>query len=174
MSGAKVRNEDVVRCADGSPLSPAQAARRRWLAVMARASLAELEAIRDMIGGVIGEHATPRLLRQPEIGMTMLRGRMGGTGQVFNFGEVTMTRCTLQLADGRLGCAYMTGRKKSEARLAALIDALLQDPDHSERLTALAIDPLALEQAARARRRVDKSAPTKVEFFTLVRGENPA
>ena len=174
MREAGIKDDEIVRCRDGSPLSPAQAARRRWLAVLARASLAELEAIRGAIEGVIGDHAPPRLLRQPEIGMTMLRGRMGGTGQVFNFSEITMTRCTLQLADGRLGCAYMSGRKKNEARLAALIDALLQDPDHGERLIALAIDPLSAEQAARARQRVDKSAPTKVEFFTLVRGVNPA
>lgn len=174
MSGSGFREDDVVRCRDGSPLSPAQAARRRWLAVLARASLAELEAILGTIEGIIGNQAEPRLLRQPEIGMAMLRGRMGGTGQAFNFSEMTMTRCTLQLADGRLGCAYMAGRKQDEVRRAALIDALLQDPDHGDRLVALTIDPLAAQQAARARLRVARSAPTKVEFFTLVRGENPA
>ncbi|WP_303980003.1 phosphonate C-P lyase system protein PhnG [Dongia mobilis] len=174
MSGSGIRDDDVGHGRDGSPLSPVQAARRRWLVVLARASLAELEVIRGTIDGIIGDQMTPHVLRQPEIGMAMLRGRMGGTGQVFNFSEITLTRCTLQLADGRLGCAYMTGRRKNEARLAALIDALLQDPEHGETLIALTIDPLAAEQAERARRLVARSVPTKVEFFTLVRGENPA
>jgi len=174
MTESGIRDDDVARCRDGSPLSPAQAARRRWLAVLARASLEELAAIHATIEGVVSARTEPRFLRQPEIGMTMLRGRMGGTGQAFNFSEMTITRCTLQLADGRMGCAYIAGRKKDEARRAALIDALLQDPNHGERLVALTIDPLAAEQAARARLRVARSAPTKVEFFTMVRGENPA
>ena len=174
MSMSSTMEEGTARCRDGSPLSPAQANRRRWLSVLARASLGELDTVLSVIKDIIGSVPAAHYLRKPEIGMAMVRGRMGGTGRPFNFSEMTMTRCTLQLDDGRLGCAYIAGRKKSEAERVALIDALLQDAVHGDRLIAQTIDPLAAEQAGRAKARIARSAPTKVEFFTLVREENPA
>jgi alpha-D-ribose 1-methylphosphonate 5-triphosphate synthase subunit PhnG len=145
---------------------PAIAARQRWIGVLARAVGDELSrhesALRD---------AEYQLIRAPEIGMTLVRGRMGGTGAPFNVGEMSVTRCVVRLADGRTGYSYLAGRDKSRAELAALADAHLQGPQQQHWLREL-IEPLA---RAQLKRRADKDAETaasKVEFFTLVRGED--
>ncbi len=104
--------------------------------------------------------------------MAMVRARAGGTGAAFNLGEMTMTRCTLRTATGFVGTAYVAGRSQRQAELAALLDALLQDPRHQAKLLAIVIDPLARAQDLRRRRRVDRSAPTRVDFLTVVRGED--
>lgn len=145
---------------------PAMTARQRWIGVLARAVGDELSrhesALRD---------AEYQLIRAPEIGMTLVRGRMGGTGAPFNVGEMSVTRCVVRLADGRTGYSYLAGRDKARAELAALADAHLQGPQQQHWLAQL-IEPLALAQL---KRRADKDAETaasKVEFFTLVRGED--
>ncbi len=153
-------------------LPPVQAARRRWMSVLARASAAELEQAMPAIRAALGELPAYRLIRRPEIGMAMVRGRAGGTGQAFNLGEMTVTRCTLRTEDGFLGSAYVAGRSQRQAELAALLDALLQDDKRQATLLALVVDPLARAQDLRRRRRVDRSAPTRVDFFTVVRGED--
>ena len=111
------------------------------------------------------------LLRVPEVGAVMVRGRVGGTGQPFNLGEMTVTRCVVRLAEGAVGHAHVQGRDKTHATRAAVINALLQ----TEASVALREGVLAAltaeEQAARALRAA-KAAASKVEFFTLVRGED--
>jgi alpha-D-ribose 1-methylphosphonate 5-triphosphate synthase subunit PhnG len=110
------------------------------------------------------------LLRVPEIGTVMVRGRQGGTGAPFNLGEVTVTRASVRLACGAVGHAHVQGRDKDHARRAAVLDALLQtiqgDPLRDTILT-----PLAQAEAAAQQSRARKAAATKVEFFTMVRGE---
>lgn len=150
---------------------PEHAPRRRWLGVLARASRAELEAAKGLIEQRLGPVDMPRFLRRPEIGMAMVRGRAGGDGAAFNLGEMTVTRCTLQFSDGRLGCAYLAGRRLEESVLVALIDGLLQDRRHGAALADDVIEPLAEALAARRNQRLAKSQPTKVEFFTMVRGD---
>ena len=103
--------------------------------------------------------------------MVMLRGRVGGTGNPFNLGEASVVRCALRLGDGPLGVSYALGRDKRRAELAALADALLQDPRHHDALQHSLIAPLAQAQAQARERRQRAVAPSKVEFFTLVRGE---
>ena len=110
-------------------------------------------------------------LRRPELGAVMLRGRMGAGGAPFNLGEMTVTRCTLRLADGRVGQAFVQGRDKDHATRAAVADALLQG-DQAGRIEAEVLAPLRAEEAARRRARAEKAAATRVEFFTLVRGED--
>jgi alpha-D-ribose 1-methylphosphonate 5-triphosphate synthase subunit PhnG len=156
----------------GTSLSPEHATRRHWMAVLARASVTELESALPAIEAALGALPAYRLIRKPEIGMTMVRGRAGGTGQAFNLGEMTMTRCTLRIEGGQVGTAYVAGRSQRQAELAALLDALLQDPRHQAQLIATIIDPLARAQEIRRNRRVERSAATKVDFFTVVRGED--
>lgn len=144
------------------------AARRRWLSVLAKAKLDELE---DAWQG-LGESPAYEWLRRPEVGMVMVRGRAGGTGGQFNLGQMTVTRCALKLASGEAGLGYVQGRSKRHAELAALFDALLQD---EARRPALEHGVIARLEAAHTLRRGDRSrkaATTKVNFFTLVRGEN--
>ena len=142
-------------------------ARPAWLAVLARATLPQLE------GRVPMASQLPPLqpVRPPEIGMVMLRGRVGGTGNPFNLGEASVVRCAVRLGDGPLGVSYALGRDKRRAELAALFDALLQDPQYHDDLQRELIAPLAQAQAlARAQKQHDV-ASSKVEFFTFVRGE---
>lgn len=145
---------------------PAIATRQRWIGILARAVGDELSrhesALRD---------AEYQLIRAPEIGMTLVRGRMGGTGAAFNVGEMTVTRCVVRLADGRTGFSYLAGRDKPRAELAALADAHLQGPQHTHWLNTL-IEPLAEAQARRRAEQDAATAASKVEFFTLVRGED--
>lgn len=139
--------------------------RRRWLAVLARAGREQLEHV------VAALAAPPHaLVRAPECGMLMLRGRVGGTGDAFNFGEATVTRCAARIAD-YLGVGYVLGRDRRHAELVAVLDALLQDPQRQARLLAEVVEPLArAQQAARAARSREVAA-SRVEFFTMVRGE---
>ena len=111
-------------------------------------------------------------LRKPETGLIMLRGRIGGTGSPFNFGEMTVTRCAIRLADGTVGHAYVTGRSTQHAEIAALCDALLQRREDEQMVIRDVVRPLAEEDARRRRRVTAKSAATKVDFFTMVRGED--
>ena len=144
-------------------------ARRFWLGVLARAPRAELEAAFASLA-TCPEH---RFLRPPEIGLVMVQGRAGGTGNAFNLGEMTVSRCALQLADGTIGLGYVQGRDRRRAEIAAILDALLQSPGTQADLERTVIAPLAAAQAARREARSRKAASTKVEFFTLVRGDNP-
>ena len=141
--------------------------RAAWLAVLARATLTELEGTVP----TASELTELKSVRPPEIGMVMLRGRVGGTGNPFNLGEASVVRCALRLGDGPLGVSYALGRDKRRAELAALLDAMLQDPEHHDRLQSQVIAPLARAQAsARAQKQQDVAA-SKVEFFTFMRGE---
>ena len=88
-----------------------------------------------------------QLIRAPEIGMTLVRGRMGGNGAPFNVGEMSVTRCVVRLADGRTGYSYLAGRDKVHAELAALADAHLQGAQPST-LAQRPDHPLANAQAA--------------------------
>ena len=67
--------------------------RSQWIAILAKASLSQLETCVNTLGTL----PTYAFLRSPEIGLTMVRGRAEGTGQPFNLGEMTITRCVVQL-----------------------------------------------------------------------------
>ncbi|TDV34431.1 alpha-D-ribose 1-methylphosphonate 5-triphosphate synthase subunit PhnG [Paraburkholderia caballeronis] len=150
------------------------AARRAWMAVFARTPRAELEAALD---AALEGAALPAFdwLRPPQTGLAMVRGRIGGTGDAFNLGEATVTRATLRLRGdseaGTVGVACHLGRDKRRAELAALADALLQIPERHPRLHERLVEPLAARIAdARAAQR-EQTASTRVEFFTMVRGD---
>jgi len=111
------------------------------------------------------------LLRGPEVGAVMVRGRQGGTGAPFNLGEMTLARCSVRLACGTVGHAWVQGRDRGHARRAAVLDALLQT-DRRAALEGAVLATLETEETARRDGRARKAAATKVEFFTLVRGED--
>jgi alpha-D-ribose 1-methylphosphonate 5-triphosphate synthase subunit PhnG len=142
------------------------AERKHWLAVLARASRTELEeaAARQL------PLPPTQLMRPPETGMVMLRGRVGGTGEAFNLGEATVTRCALRVADA-LGVGYALGRDRRKAELIALLDALLQDGGRRERLLREVVEPMQRRQAAARDAASGAAASSRVEFFTMVRGE---
>lgn len=143
------------------------AERKAWMGVLAKAPEGRVAALLD------AAMTRPDFtwLRPPEIGSTMVRGRAGGTGAAFNIGEVTVTRCALTLASGEVGHAYIQGRRKVDAEAAALVDALMQGRNASAVREAV-LDPLGAEQSAAKNARAEKAAATKVEFFTMARGED--
>lgn len=148
-------------------------ARGAWMSILAKADPAELNRAWD----ALEDKPKWRWLRKPETGLVMVRGRAGGTGAAFNLGEMTVTRCALVTEDegegpGFTGQGYLAGRDRRHAELAALFDALLQDPGRHALLEDSLLKPLADGLAARRRRASAKSAATKVDFFTLVRGED--
>lgn len=138
--------------------------RKGWLSLLAKAPPAALAALWD---------AAPahEVLRAPEVGAVMVRGRMGGTGAPFNLGEMTVTRCSIRLASGAVGHGYVQGRDKDHAKRVALIDALMQGPE-ADGLRGRVLKPLAAAAAEKADCRAAKAAATRVDFFTLVRGED--
>ncbi|MEL7211940.1 MAG: phosphonate C-P lyase system protein PhnG [Pseudomonadota bacterium] len=143
------------------------APRKAWMSLMAKAPEGRVAALLDA--------AMPRpaftWLRAPEIGSAMVRGRAGATGAPFNLGEMTVTRCALTLESGEVGHAYIQGRRKADAEAAALVDALMQT-DAAELLRSAVLDPLMEERATAKATRAAKAAATKVDFFTMVRGED--
>ena len=143
------------------------AARKAWMSLLAKAPEGRVAALLD------AAMTRPDFtwLRAPEIGSTMVRGRAGGTGAPFNIGEMTVTRCALTLGSGEVGHAYIQGRRKADAEAAALVDALMQGPNAGEIRTAV-LEPLEAEQIAAKTARAEKAAATKVEFFTMARGED--
>ena len=110
-------------------------------------------------------------LRKPESGLVMVRARAGGTGAKFNVGEMSVTRCALRTAGGHMGTAYVQGRSTRHAELAALVDALMQDPAHRDEVEAAVIAPLERLQIARSALAAGKAAETRVDFYTVARAE---
>ncbi|MDM7933418.1 phosphonate C-P lyase system protein PhnG [Tabrizicola sp.] len=144
---------------DASPI-----ARKDWMAVLAKAAPARLAALMPDLP----PHTT---LRNPETGAVMVRGRVSATGAPFNLGEMTVTRCSVRLEDGAVGHAWVQGRDKAHARRAAIVDALMQT-GAAAAMRAHIIAPLAGEAAAARSQRAERAAATKVDFFTMVRGED--
>lgn len=127
----------------------------------------DLEACAGDLAGISHD-----VLRPPETGLVMLRGRMGATGAAFNLGEATVTRCAVRLADGGEGHAYVMGRNGAHAKLAAICDALLQAPERGRDVSEKVIAPLEAKLRARQVEASTKAAATKVDFFTMVRGDD--
>ena len=142
--------------------------RQQWLSVLAHSSASALaqhwQALR----------LSPRfsLIRPAEIGLTRLMARMGASGKRFVMGDATVTRAVVQLEDGTLGYSYVLGRDKAHAERCALIDALLQQPQTHALLSEKLITPLAALREEQRQLRAREIASSKVEFFTLVRGDN--
>ncbi|MEL6957687.1 MAG: phosphonate C-P lyase system protein PhnG [Pseudomonadota bacterium] len=141
--------------------------RQQWLGLMAKAPEGRVATLLD----AAVERPLFSWLRAPEVGSTMVRARAGATGSPFNLGEVTVTRCALTLTTGEVGHAYIQGRSKADAEAVAVVDALMQTTVAATLQTQV-LDLLEAEQSARREARAAKAAATKVDFFTMVRGED--
>jgi len=141
-----------------------ETARKAWMGLLARARPDRLAALLPDLPA----HVT---LRPAEVGAVMVRGRIGGLGAPFNLGEMSVTRCSVRLDGGAVGHAHVQGRDKAHARRAAVVDALMQTAEAAT-VQGAVLAILAEEEAARRLARAERAAATKVEFFTLVRGED--
>lgn len=144
-----------------------QTIRQHWIGVLSKAEKKDLEEVWQRIN----EKPEYYCLRPPETGLLMVRARAEGTGCIFNLGEMTVTRCTVQVKNGFRGTAYVMGRDRWHAELAALLDALLQDPKYHAFLMDSIIRPLELTLRKRKTLMAQKVENTRVEFFTIVRGD---
>jgi alpha-D-ribose 1-methylphosphonate 5-triphosphate synthase subunit PhnG len=149
---------------------PAEAVRQRWMRTLATAGPDTLE----MAWECWEPKPAVQAIRGPEAGLVMVRGRIGGTGARFNLGEATVTRATVRLhgellATDTVGTSYVLGTDLEHARLAAIFDALLADPELRERVLAEVITPLEQAQAERDRLRHAEARSTLVDFFTVAR-----
>jgi len=148
-------------------LNPEIKDRQHWMRLLATAPVDTLETAWHLLEDKPGY----TMLRDPEVGMAMVRGRAGGTGGRFNLGEMTLTRCVVRLNDGTTGHAYVAGRDKRKTELAAAFDAMLQTTGYQENLNRTLIQPLEIQQTAHRKQRSQKVQSTRVDFFTMVRGE---
>jgi alpha-D-ribose 1-methylphosphonate 5-triphosphate synthase subunit PhnG len=144
---------------------PSAPDRKAVMAVAAQATATELAPLDAIAGPDI------RVLRAPEIGLVMVRGRIGGDGAPFNLGEATVTRAAVSLASGETGFGHVLGRDRDKARLAALADALWQAPATRDAVESV-LEPVRARLAAGAALARAQAAATRVDFFTMVRGDN--
>jgi len=121
-----------------------KSSRQRWMAILARASVAEMTALLPHCPDL----PEFTVLRGPQSGLVMLRGRAGGGGGQFNL-------------------AYVAGRDPAQAELAARLDAALQDPARHDAIESHVIARLELAQAARREADAERAAATRVQFFTM-------
>jgi alpha-D-ribose 1-methylphosphonate 5-triphosphate synthase subunit PhnG len=152
----------------GSPDNAAISGRRAAMATLADARTNEIASGLAALGNDIA-HVE---LRPVETGLVMLQGRMGGDGAAFNLGEATVTRAAVRIPSGEVGFSYVLGRDRHKARLAALCDALWQNPSSREQLERHVLAPIKARQESERARQRTLTAATRVDFFTLVRGED--
>jgi len=138
---------------------------------MAVLSRADSDDLRDL-WQVWANKPDFEVLRGPETGLVMLRGRIGGGGASFNVGEATVTRATVRLEDGTIGHSYALGRDQEKARLAALFDALWFNEGNRDAVQSQVLDVLTKKHDAADAKARNQAAATKVDFFTMVRGDN--
>ncbi len=146
------------------PIDP----KKRVMDLLARCSPADMQAAWDEID----PKPTFARLREPETGLVMVRGRIGGGGSPFNLGEATVSRATIQLTEGTVGHGYRLGTDKVAAEWSAVFAALWQLPTLQDLVERLLLVPAEERQAEEAARLARETAATKVNFFTMVRGED--
>ena len=143
-----------------------QARRKAAMAVLAHSATAD-------IAGRLGMVALPMHedLREPENGLVMVRGRVGGDGAPFNLGEATVSRAAVRLSTGEVGFGYTLGRDRQKARMIALCDAMVQSDQFAGVIETKVIAPLRAAISAKRNQKSAEAAATRVDFYTLVRGE---
>lgn len=143
-----------------------QALRKAAMAVLAHSDAADVARRLDEI--TVPAHEN---LREPENGLVMVRGRIGGDGAPFNLGEATVSRAAVRLSTGEVGFGYTLGRDQQKARMIALCDALIQSADHADMIETKVLAPLRTQLMSERNRKAAETAATRVDFYTLVRGE---
>lgn len=156
------------RASDAVALTQGQKARQRRMSILAHAKPQDLYECWQSLA------LDPRceMLRGPETGLLALRGRIGGGGAPFNFGEATVTRATVRLENGAIGHAVALGRNQAKAKLAAIIDALCEDDTQAITIEEKVLTPLSAIADDADQQQFKEAMATKVNFFTMVRGED--
>jgi alpha-D-ribose 1-methylphosphonate 5-triphosphate synthase subunit PhnG len=146
--------------------SAEQTRRKAAMAVLAHTDAAEIS---DRLGAIaLPSHEN---LRESENGLVMVRGRVGGDGAAFNLGEATVSRAAVRLSTGEVGFGYTLGRDRHKAQMIALCDAMVQSAEFADIVEAKVVAPLRAAMLAERNRKAAEAAATRVDFYTLVRGE---
>ena len=143
-----------------------QARRKAAMTVLAHSDAAGIAGRLDVLA--LPDH---EILREPENGLVMVRGRIGGDGAPFNLGEATVARAAVRLSTGEVGFGYTLGRDHQKARMIALCDALVQSNEFADVVEAKVLAPLRAAMISERNRKGAETAATRVDFYTLVRGE---
>jgi alpha-D-ribose 1-methylphosphonate 5-triphosphate synthase subunit PhnG len=146
--------------------SRGQARRKAAMAVLAHSEAKDIACHLEAISLPAHED-----LREPENGLVMVRGRVGGDGAPFNLGEATVSRAAVRLSTGEVGFGYTLGRDREKARLIALCDAMVQSAELAGAVETQVVAPLRAAMIERRSRKAEEAAATRVDFYTLVRGE---
>lgn len=141
--------------------------RQSWMGLLSKSDFTHLELLFEKLEQV----PDYEFIRRPETGMIMLQGRIGGTGSRFNVGEMTLSRCVLRTSEGYTGYGYTQSRKARHVELIALADAMLQNDANFPSLNLQLLIPLKELELEKKQALLSKAAATKVDFFTMVRGE---
>jgi len=154
-----------------------QTSRKRWMRILALSNYGDIKSLSQNTFeyAYTGEIMKFEYLRSPEIALIMVKGRIGGSGAPFNLGEMPVTRCSVVVQCSTdtqsVGHAVISGRHKAKAELCAKLDALLQIPEENKRLEYAVIQPLEARLQDIDQLQDQKTAATKVDFFTMVRGD---
>jgi len=143
-----------------------QGRRKAAMLVLAHSGTAEIARCLEAISVPAHED-----LREPENGLVMLRGRIGGDGAPFNLGEATVSRAAVRLVTGEVGFGYVLGRDQQKAQMIALCDALVQSDQFAGAVEASVVAPLRAAMVSDRSRKAQETAATRVDFYTMVRGE---
>ena len=143
-----------------------QTQRKAAMAVLAHCDAADIAGHLDRIAVPAYEN-----LREPENGLVMVRGRIGGDGAPFSLGEATVSRAAVRLSSGEVGFGYTLGRNMQKAQMIALCDALVQSDQFSDAVEESVLAPLRAMMISARNVRAAETAATRVDFYTLVRGE---
>ena len=146
--------------------SAAQSLRKAVMVVLAHAGTAEISGRLKTIALPAHEN-----LRDPESGLVMVRGRVGGDGAAFNLGEATVSRAAVRLSTGEVGFGYTLGRDGRKAEMIALCDAMVQSAEFADIVESKVVAPLRATMITERNRKAAETAATRVDFYTLVRGE---
>jgi alpha-D-ribose 1-methylphosphonate 5-triphosphate synthase subunit PhnG len=138
------------------------------MAVLAESSSIEIAQLLARCGELPAQEE----IREAESGLVMVRGRIGGDGTPFNLGETTVSRSAVRLATGEVGFGYVLGRDKAKARLIACCDALMQRAEHRDVVERVVLAPIRQRVHLAQQAKREQAAATRVEFYTLVRGED--
>ncbi|MGD9478533.1 phosphonate C-P lyase system protein PhnG [Shinella sp. G-2] len=149
------------------PIAKDAAQRQKAMGLLAKASRAELQAAFE----ALENKPAVQPVRGPETGLVMVRGRIGGGGAPFNLGEATVTRASIRLEDGTVGHGQSLGTDGAKAQLAAIFDALFQQPARKTEVDTL-LETIAARGAEEDAAKARQTAATRVDFFTMVRGED--
>jgi alpha-D-ribose 1-methylphosphonate 5-triphosphate synthase subunit PhnG len=141
--------------------------RQRWMSALAQAPIDVLEFVWHEIEGTVSY----RFIEKPAVSTVTVRVRGVGAGWGLALGEMRVSRCSVQLPQGTIGHGYVAGRDLRHAELAAVFDALLQDPSRRPFLETRLIGPMLRAAGSSVTAGAAPESAARAQLFTVTCGE---